>query len=448
VAAITAGTGALAGCEVIAGIDERQLVTSTVNSADGGGGAETIKIGLTAPLTGGNELIGNEVKLGIDACIARKNKAGGINGRQLVVDLRDDGGDPAKAAAATTSLVESGVVGFLGSFGTATVETAGPVATAANKVFFAPITGLRAGLRDATASKYVFNMRASFDDEAKAILAQMKKDNLDALPGLKNLAVFTEESSLGDAGYEAFKKALASESVTDAPRRYTHTADLGTVQSAATALKQQAATTADLGPGKRIYVAMFTNYTASAAFTRLLRGEFVKDSSQSIKGAASTTRFFNASSAGAEGLQAEYMKPPKFVDGAVAPTPQYQNVWISHVVPSVKAVSPGLQEYRDALKDFKADAKGGLTSLESSLACRLFLQGLEAAKGDYTADGIVKGLESLTTVDLGIGVTGSYATDKHSAFDSVWLSDISPAGDDIEYTVRNRWDPRVGLRPE
>lgn len=443
VAAIAAGTGVLAGCEVIAGIEERTLVTTGPGGGDGG--AETIKVGALGPLTGGNEIMGNEVKLGLEACINRKNKAGGISGRKLELDFRDDGSDPAKAEAATKAMAPN-VVAFLGSFGTTSATKTAPAAIAASKLFFAPVTGLRTGLREVNTSKLVFNMRASFDDEAKALLAQAKKDNTDALPPLRNIAVFTEESALGDAGYEAVKRALTSEGITDEPRRYTHTADLSTVQAAATAFKQQVASGADTT--KRLSVFIFTNYTESDKFTRLLRSEFVKDSSIAIRNLASTTRFYNSSSVGAEGLLAKYLEPPKFVDGATAPTAQYQNVYIAHVVPSVKAVSPGLQEYRDSLKDFKADAKGGLTSLETNLACRLFIQGLEAAKGDYSSDALVKAFESLAAVDLGIGVTTGFAADKHNAFDTVWLSDITPAGEEIEFTVRNRWDPRVGLRPE
>lgn len=458
-AAVSAGTGMLAGCEVIAGIEERELVTASADGGAGGdGGAATIRIGTTAPLTGANEAIGTELKRGIDACVARKNKAGGIAGRQLVVDVKDDNGDPTKAEAAARALLDvtapnaaadqpdtrgpNGVAAFLAASG---AEKTSVVAAKNKTLFFAPFSGIRTGLRETTSPKYVFNMRASFDDEAKAILAQMKKDNGDALPPLKNIAVFTEESAFGDAGFEAVKRALTSESITDEPRRFTHTNDLSTVQSAASALKQ-AATTAD--STKKLYVFLFSPYGPSNSFIRLLRSEFVKDSSQQVKGLASTTRFFHVSSVGAEGLQAKLTEPPKFVDGAVAPTPQYQNVWVSHVVPSTKAASPGVQEYRDALKELDPNAKGGFTSLESQLACRLLLQGLEAARGDTSGDALVKAFESLASVDLGIGVTSGYAADKHTLFDTVWLSDITPAGDDVEYTVRSRWDPRVGLRAE
>src|SRR5512144_1411418 len=50
----------------------------------------TIVIGQSAPVSGTNQLSGVDVKLGVELAFAQQNAAGGIRGRMLQLDLRDD----------------------------------------------------------------------------------------------------------------------------------------------------------------------------------------------------------------------------------------------------------------------------------------------------------------------------------------------------------------------
>src|SRR3546814_5240649 len=53
-----------------------------------------IVIGLIAPLTGPVAAYGTQVKNGVEVAIEEINKAGGINGEQVVLKVADDAGEP------------------------------------------------------------------------------------------------------------------------------------------------------------------------------------------------------------------------------------------------------------------------------------------------------------------------------------------------------------------
>jgi len=68
--------------------------------------ADTIKIGSFGPLTGPNYLFGKLVMNGVEVVYNEVNKAGGVNGRKLVLVREDDRCDPATAIAAVKKLSE------------------------------------------------------------------------------------------------------------------------------------------------------------------------------------------------------------------------------------------------------------------------------------------------------------------------------------------------------
>src|SRR5512146_2904450 len=57
-------------------------------------------IGQSAPISGTNQALGTAMKLGIELAFKEANDAGGIRGRQLVLDFRDDAYDPPTAEMA------------------------------------------------------------------------------------------------------------------------------------------------------------------------------------------------------------------------------------------------------------------------------------------------------------------------------------------------------------
>ena len=67
--------------------------------------ADTIKIGVVQPFSGGLELFGNQAKLGLDLAAAEINAAGGIGGAKIELVYEDDKTDPKTAVERATSLI-------------------------------------------------------------------------------------------------------------------------------------------------------------------------------------------------------------------------------------------------------------------------------------------------------------------------------------------------------
>ncbi len=90
--------------------------------AGGAFAADTVKIGLMAPLTGKWANEGQEMKQVVDLLAERLNKAGGVLGKKVEVITEDDAGDPRQGALAAQRLSTQGVVGVVGTYGSSTSE--------------------------------------------------------------------------------------------------------------------------------------------------------------------------------------------------------------------------------------------------------------------------------------------------------------------------------------
>ena len=94
-----------------------------------------LKIGLITPLSGPQEFIGSYVKNGAEIAIDQINKAGGILGRQVALEIRDDKANPAAALAAARELLGAGINLHTGGISSAVVLALGPVMQQENGVF-------------------------------------------------------------------------------------------------------------------------------------------------------------------------------------------------------------------------------------------------------------------------------------------------------------------------
>ena len=94
-----------------------------------------LKIGLITPLSGPQEFIGSYVKNGAEIAVDQINKAGGIMGRQVALEIRDDKANPAAALAAARELLGAGINLHIGGISSAVVLALGPVMQQENGVF-------------------------------------------------------------------------------------------------------------------------------------------------------------------------------------------------------------------------------------------------------------------------------------------------------------------------
>jgi branched-chain amino acid transport system substrate-binding protein len=84
--------------------------------------ADTVKIGLLAPMTGSWASEGQEMKKNVELLASELNAKGGLLGKQVEVIIGDDGGDPRTASLAAQRLTTQGVVAVIGTYGSAVTE--------------------------------------------------------------------------------------------------------------------------------------------------------------------------------------------------------------------------------------------------------------------------------------------------------------------------------------
>lgn len=91
----------------------------TVMAQDMGVTKTKIKVGTWGPLSGPFQAFGRSIT-GIEAYIAKVNREGGVNGRQIELIKRDDGYDPARTKLVVNELINrQGVFALVGGVGTA-----------------------------------------------------------------------------------------------------------------------------------------------------------------------------------------------------------------------------------------------------------------------------------------------------------------------------------------
>src|SRR5574343_740174 len=167
----------------------------------------SITLGMSAPFTGPNGLYGMQMREAMTAYFDQVNKAGGVNGRKVELITIDDGYDTDRTLANTKTLIQDkkafALMGYYGS--TPTTEAMKKVLGPAKVPLVGPISGagtLREPPSTNPNSRYMFNIRASYADEAEAIVNQIL-----AL-GLKNIAVFYQNDGFGKSGLEGVTNAL------------------------------------------------------------------------------------------------------------------------------------------------------------------------------------------------------------------------------------------------
>ena len=432
----------------------------------------SIHIGMSAPISGPNQELGTDMKLGVTLAFNAQNAAGGIRGRSLVLDFRDDQYQPGLAEQAARSLVDvqaipkpprcpttndpavsgtpgvsttaldrgqTGVIAFLGNVGTPTMVRAAPVSLETGTIFFGAFTGATTILRDTTAgpcAKYVFNVRASYANEARATLEYFL---LEKVPDYTHLVSFDQNDSFGQAGYNgllaaytAVKGGFPSSADPTAPIarfRYTRndtTSVPAQVQGAAAYLTQLLSS--DSAP-HTVGIMMTDTYGAAVNFiTGLRQWQFANDAEQGSlqKATRLTLLFSNVSFVGPNAL-AQGLKSAGTLQGPSGPVPYTQNVVVSQVVPNYQSdTSDIVSSYRSLVS--AAQKTAGFTSLEGYIDARIFISALTAHQGPFTPESLVHTIENLPDLSLGLGAASGFSPTNHNYSKSVWGTAIATDG--------------------
>src|SRR3954464_12565044 len=162
--------------------------------------ASRILIGQSAPLTGANAELGNDIRNGALAYFRKVNEAGGVHGRRLELITLDDANQVPRSEANTKELVEQKHIFAL--FGYASATFSAPPLPPAEKhgvPFLAPFTGADP-MR--VFNRYVYNMRASYAEELERIVGHF------TAVGIKRFAVVHYDDAIGKENLSAVERAL------------------------------------------------------------------------------------------------------------------------------------------------------------------------------------------------------------------------------------------------
>src|SRR3954463_6899051 len=167
--------------------------------------ATQVLIGQSAPLTGSNAELGNDIRNGAAAYFRKANEAGGVAGRQLELVALDDGNTVPRAEANTQKLVEEQKVFALFGYASATLSRpALPLVEKHRVPFLGPFTGADP-MR--VFNKHVYNMRASYADELEKIV-----DHFQSI-GVTRFSIVYYDDVVGRENLTAVERALKKRSL-------------------------------------------------------------------------------------------------------------------------------------------------------------------------------------------------------------------------------------------
>jgi ABC-type branched-subunit amino acid transport system substrate-binding protein len=344
-----------------------------------------IILGQSAPFSGPAAQLGIQFHQGAKVWFDQLNAQGGVGGKSIELRKMDDGYEPERCVANTRKMIEEDVFALFGYIGTPTSLAALPLTTKAQIPFIAPFTGAMA-LREPF-NRYVFHLRASYNDETALIVKQLT--NL----GLKKIAVFYQNDAYGKAGLDGVNLALAELGLKPVAQ--------ATVERNSVDVNAAVKTLVAAAPDAVVQVSA---YKASAAFIRAARK------------AGYGGTFYNVSFVGTQALADELGK-------------EAAGVVVSQVVPSpYSAARPITREFVEAVKKAGGDAQINYSSMEGYLAAKLVTEGLKraGAKG-MSREGLIHGIESIGTQSFG-GFAMQFSANDHVASSFVELSMLTGDG--------------------
>jgi ABC-type branched-subunit amino acid transport system substrate-binding protein len=355
--------------------------------------------------------------------------------------------------AVSTDALERGpntVLALLGNVGTPTMVRTAPIAVETGTLFFGAFTGATLMLRNAAAgacAKYIFNVRASYAEEARATTEFFLKLGV---PDDKHLMSFDQNDSFGQAGYDgllAAYKALRGDPK-DVVNDMEPIERLRYVRDDETSVPEQVDRATDylaelLSDGKNHTVGIFMTdtYGPATAFITAVRDWQYQDGNL----AASRLKllFSNVSFVGPNALS-ERLLMAGSAQTSSGSKPYSEGVYVSQVVPNYQNDSGDLvRSYRAALESDGTGLTESFTSLEGYLTARVFVAGLVAHRGRYTPDALIGTFEHLPELALGIGASAGFSAESHQYSKSVWGTSIDPEG---SFTDRYYWTEGTALQ--
>ncbi len=376
---------------------EVRVVPTPVAGAVRGVTDTEIRFGLVGPFSGPARELGRQMKLGIECAFDQANEAGGIHGRQLRLIGSDDGYEPTRTEAVMQQLYDKDkVFGFVGNVGTPTAAVALPFALDHRMVFFGAFSGAGLLRRDPP-DRYVFNYRASYEEETEAVVRYLVKVRR-IQPN--EIAVFAQQDSFGDSGFAGVSKAVRA-----LPGNNSDIVRLG--------YKRNTIDVADAVSQLRLLrpqpkaVVMVATYRAAA--------KFIEKTKDLIPGMIYTNVSFVGSTALSEELM---LLGPRFATGVV----------VTQVVPAVNSSASIILKYKSALEKYFPGEAQDYVSLEGYIEANILIEALKRTGPHLDSEALVDQLETMRNYDIGLGSTVNFSPGDHQGVHKVWGTEIDAAG--------------------
>jgi branched-chain amino acid transport system substrate-binding protein len=360
-----------------------------------------IVVGVSNVQSGPSSDLGHELVLGSQTYFDLINRRdGGIHGRRISILLKDDKYEPDPAVKNTNEFIESGEVFFLFDYvGTPTLTRTLPLLQyyqSDSIVNVAPLTGADPQ-RLPPYSQFVFNVRASYREETRALVRYFYAK------GYRKLGILAQADAYGKSGELGVNDALAAFGLS-ALRTVTYRRN----QPFEDDMSLQVKLLRDAGVDAVIAVGV---YGPSAAFIRDAR---MTD--------------WNVPIANLSFVDAVAMLAKLHEASRKAGKDLTLNLINGQVVPSPDDLSyPLVAEYR-------AHAAAGdatFIGLEGWLNAVIVTEALRRAGPDPSRIGFIHAMESLHGWDPGIGTALEFSPTNHQGLHRVWLT----------RTANGRWIP-------
>jgi len=180
-------------------------VAATALTIPGASAQDTLIVSTAGPMTGQYASFGEQMKRGAEMAVEDFNAAGGVLGKQLVLEVGDDACDPKQAVAVANDLVSKGVALVAGHFCSGSSIPASSVYAEEDILQISPASTNPALTEDAQAKGWYNVFRTCGRDDAQGIVAG--KFLAEKYAG-KNVAILHDKTAYGKGIADETKKNM------------------------------------------------------------------------------------------------------------------------------------------------------------------------------------------------------------------------------------------------
>lgn len=340
---------------------------------------DSILIGSCSALDGPARVLGSQTVLGATTYLHAINDEGGVFGRKVQLLAFDDGYDPDKAPACFKRMMKEGVFALGFFVGTPTAKVYVPLAQD-EKV---PVVGLFTGAQMLyePLKHYIINVRASYFDETREQVDKLWEVNL------RKIAVIYQDDAFGKTVLDGVKAALQKHN------------------SSPTALGTFPRNTVDVDIGLK-------SVMAERPQAVVVVGPYAP--------VAAIVKKAHAAGWHPQFLTVSFVGTEEFIKEA---GPDAEGTIITQVVPPYDRTDyTTVNLYRQYLAKYYSDARPNFVSLEGFVDAMVLVEGLKRAGKDLTREKLIKGIESIHDMNIGMGskLLLDYGPTDHKGFDAVY----------------------------